>query len=84
MSKQLTKGKTIGLQLPLDLDKHVRERAASAGLSPGLWITKRLNAVLRVERNVQGVGGFPAGQPLYQVQQLTPRSQETLMTPGER
>jgi len=52
MSKQLTKGKTIGLQLPLDLDKHVRERAASAGLSPGLWITKRLNAVLRVERHV--------------------------------
>jgi len=64
MAKGLTKGRTIGLQLPLDLDAHVRERAAQAGMSPGLWITKRLNAALRVEREVGVVNRDGSGRLL--------------------
>jgi len=64
MSQKVTKGRTIGLQLPLDLDAHVRERARQAGMSPGLWITKRLNHALRVERDVPRVVGDSPGLPL--------------------
>jgi len=66
MSQKLTKGKTIGIQLPLDLDQHVRERARQAGMSPGFWITHRLNHSLRVERTVRVVGG--SGLPLRPTQ----------------
>lgn len=64
MSQKVTKGRTIGLQLPLDLDAHVRERARQAGMSPGLWITRRLNHALRVEREVPRVVGGESGLPL--------------------
>jgi hypothetical protein len=64
MSQKVTKGRTIGLQLPLDLDAHVRERARLAGMSPGLWITHRLNHALRVERDVNRQVGPGQGLPI--------------------
>ena len=38
MSRIRTKGRTIGVQLPLALDAEVRRIATKKGLSPGQWL----------------------------------------------
>lgn len=38
MSRPRTKGETIPVQLPLSIDRRVRQSAAEKGISPGTWI----------------------------------------------
>jgi hypothetical protein len=58
MAKALTRGKTIGVQLPLALDAAVRTLAASKGMSPGVyiadWITRSYAARAHGEVNRPG------------------------------
>ena len=63
-----TKGETVGVQLPLAVDRWVRSEAAAVGLSPGLWLARlvrvEFNRVVR-EREAALAAGHP--RPLMEV-----------------
>ena len=49
MSKPKTKGRTIGVQLPLVTDAAIRAAARRAGTSPGIYIARLVTLHLRLK-----------------------------------
>lgn len=47
MARPKTKGRTIGVQLPLALDAYVRNRARQLGVSPGIWLAHHARNTIR-------------------------------------
>ena len=42
VARRKTKGTTIGVQLPLDVDRRIRDAARAAGLTPGVYLADRI------------------------------------------